>query len=644
MAINPLVPISKTLGVVKTTAGLTQKTLRGISNILSEKNKDRKTISSNIKILKQRRIQDSRRKTIQDAISAPTVVTSYKGPSILAQKSDSTSFTSRIMGFLGFIAAGWTLRNMPTWISIGDQLIKRIGETRGVITEFGTSIQNFIFDIGGIFNAAFLNIKQFDFTDNSGRLRSSLDELSGTIATMGNQLEEALSILTQPFLDVPPLGSRSEKPSAYDEKPEPPTPAGPGGSVGTKEQRAMLDAIAFAEGTRDQPNKGYNTMFTFKQFSGYEDHPRKINRGGGYSSDAAGRYQFLSTTWDRLARKLGLKDFSPENQDKAAIELAREKGITQNILEKEGMSARVSRLLGTQWAAMSGSNLGQGTKSLSSIQKAYQISLGKQTTTLNPPVAKPKPTTPGKIPTSVIDEINVSGPKGGTSTVGRSGGRGEYLSRGGAHKGIDIGTSGQKGYYVSFAQSGKVTYAGWNDGGYGYLVIIRSGNLEFFFAHLAKISVKNGSPYNGETIGEIGNTGRSSGIHLHFEVRIDGGGAINPEPYLKFLSIGRQFTAIDGKPIQPLTPLVGSDSTTVRVDNEELQIDSSSIASFGKLMQSLTTEQRGRKVVVIDDRKPSSPPMIFSSGGDDIVSSGANEFTLVNNFMKNKLLLDLTYL
>jgi murein DD-endopeptidase MepM/ murein hydrolase activator NlpD len=647
MAINPLVPISKTLGVVKTTAGLTQKTLRGISTILSEKDKDRKIISSNIKILKQRRIQDNRRKTIQDAISAPTVVTAYKGPTILTQKSGNTSFTSRIMGFLGFLAAGWALRNLPTWISIGDQIIKRIGETRGVITEFGTSIQNFIFDIGGLFNAAFLNIKQFDFTDSSGRLRSSLDDLSGTIMTMGNQLEEALSILTQPFLDVPPLGSRSEKPSAYDKRPEPPTPSGPGGpggSVGTKEQRAMLDAIAFAEGTRDQPKKGYNTMFTFKQFSGYEDHPRKINRGGGYSSDAAGRYQFLSTTWDRLARKLGLKDFSPENQDKAAIELAKEKGITQNILEKEGMSARVSRLLGTQWAAMSGSNLGQGTKSLSSIQKAYQISLGNQTTTLNPPVAKPQPTTPGKIPTAVIDEINVAGPRGGTSTVGRTGGRGEYLSRGGAHKGIDIGTSGQKGYYVSFAQSGKVTYAGWNDGGYGYLVIIRSGNLEFFFAHLAKILVKNGAPYNGETIGEIGNTGRSRGEHLHFEVRIDGGGAIDPEPYLKFLSIGRQFSTVAGKPPQPLTPLVGSDSTTVRVDNQELQIDSASIATFGKLLENLTTEQRGRKVVVIDDRTPTQPPMILSAGSDAIISSGADEFTLVNNFMKNKLLLDLTYL
>ena len=159
MAINPLVPISKTLGVVKTTAGVTQKTLRGISNILTEKDKDKRIISSNIKILKKRRVQDSRRKVLQDAISAPTVVTAYRGPELLAQRSDNTSFTSRITGFLGYVAAGWALSNLPTWTSIGGQLIKRIGETTGVITQFGISIQNFIFDIGGLFNAAFLNIK-----------------------------------------------------------------------------------------------------------------------------------------------------------------------------------------------------------------------------------------------------------------------------------------------------------------------------------------------------------------------------------------------------------------------------------------------------------------------------------------------------
>ncbi|MEG3839199.1 glycoside hydrolase family 104 protein [Microcoleus sp. herbarium14] len=97
--------------------------------------------------------------------------------------------------------------------------------------------------------------------------------------------------------------------------------------------KAFLDTIAAAEGTA--ASDGYRTQYTGTKFASFSDHPREMRCGRRYGkklcSDAAGRYQFLSTTWDRFAKKFGVSDFSPQNQDLMAIELIREKGALEDI-------------------------------------------------------------------------------------------------------------------------------------------------------------------------------------------------------------------------------------------------------------------------------------------------------------------------
>jgi murein DD-endopeptidase MepM/ murein hydrolase activator NlpD len=100
------------------------------------------------------------------------------------------------------------------------------------------------------------------------------------------------------------------------------------------------------------------------------------------------------------------------------------------------------------------------------------------------------------------------------------------------HPGIDF--KGHRGDEARCTANGKVVSAGWN-GGYGKCVrIAHANNFETLYGHLSRITVKVGQEVTaGQKIGEVGSTGRSTGTHLHYEVRKNGK-AINP---VKFLSL-----------------------------------------------------------------------------------------------------------
>lgn len=98
------------------------------------------------------------------------------------------------------------------------------------------------------------------------------------------------------------------------------------------------------------------------------------------------------------------------------------------------------------------------------------------------------------------------------------------------HKGIDI--AGNIGDPINCPLDGTVTYSGWMDG-YGNVIILNHGNgLETRYGHCSKLNVKkNDKIKKNDIIALIGNTGNSTGPHLHFEVRKNGE-AVNPINYI----------------------------------------------------------------------------------------------------------------
>ncbi len=109
--------------------------------------------------------------------------------------------------------------------------------------------------------------------------------------------------------------------------------------------------------------------------------------------------------------------------------------------------------------------------------------------------------------------------------------RDPFKGTGAMHKGLDF--KGAIGTPIRSAADGKVSFVG-RKGGYGKVVEITHGNgLMTRYAHMSRFSAKLGERVDaGDVIGAIGNTGRSTGPHLHFEVRINNR-AVNPRPFLE---------------------------------------------------------------------------------------------------------------
>ena len=99
------------------------------------------------------------------------------------------------------------------------------------------------------------------------------------------------------------------------------------------------------------------------------------------------------------------------------------------------------------------------------------------------------------------------------------------------HFGIDI--AGSAGDAVYAVDNGVVVYAGWNNWGYGNVVVVNHGNgWQTLYAHLSAYNVGCGqSVYQGNAVGAIGSTGNASGAHLHFEM-MNNGAKVNPWNYL----------------------------------------------------------------------------------------------------------------
>lgn len=189
------------------------------------------------------------------------------------------------------------------------------------------------------------------------------------------------------------------------------------------------------------------------------------------------------------------------------------------------------------------STMYKGKSKVTTKGKVGSAEVEKKVTVLNGNVTKEE-VLETKVITAAVQQVVAVGTKKATTSsyvASSSTGtfswpaRGTITSRygrrwGELHTGLDIAVP--RGTTVKAADSGVVSFAGWN-GGYGYCVIINHKNgYQTLYGHNSKLSVKVGQEVSkGQKIASSGSTGRSTGPHIHFEVRKNGV-TQNPERYL----------------------------------------------------------------------------------------------------------------
>ena len=136
----------------------------------------------------------------------------------------------------------------------------------------------------------------------------------------------------------------------------------------------FLNLIAWSEGTSHLGNRGYNVVVGGSLFTSYSKHPNKlIEVRPGLKSTAAGRYQILKRFADHYIKQLKLPDFSPDSQDKIAIQMIKEQGALKDI-ESGNIESAIVKCRNI-WASLPGNGYGQPQKEMAALISKYK-SLG----------------------------------------------------------------------------------------------------------------------------------------------------------------------------------------------------------------------------------------------------------------------------
>lgn len=628
-----------------------RSSVKNIGQVLFKRTKVKREAFAQTNLFRKRREENERRQTLEDELKAPSVVVRPGGPQQLIQATGVGGFFDRILGFIGYLSAGWIMNNLPTWIAMGKEFIVRLQRAGEIVSGFFNNTIKLFANVGNILGALGQNLMQFDFFDTSNRIKTAMSDLNFTMGNLTGQIEEAFSLLTTPLTEgkysgeqIPEVGTQQTNEGAYAEPP-PYTGGGQGvsGNISDK-QRQALNILSKYESAGSGGYDAVNQIGTRGgrgvlpgSFSG--DFKKMPQHGGRALTDmtiaeimslqasrpgmsnqewirqgrlhAVGRYQFIGMTLPGVVKRSGIPTsakFTPEVQDLLALQYLKEAGIGAWIGPRDKATRQERAVIEAARKEPINYKPPISTGTLQSQQPRQTPVAQGRFSPLTGTSGESMGNKPLSTPTSPF--IAKKGPI--TSGFGYRWGR--------MHSGYDIGVPVGTPVYAYLP--GVVTKVGYDRGGYGHYIEWKDSihNQIHFFGHLKqKPSMREGQSFEaGTLLGLTGNTGRTTAPHLHWEIGPQGS-QVDPGKWLR--SIGSKQL-----PVSPVAPQMAPPT------------QQTNMVPF-----SLTPERRGQDVMVITPQQQQNI-ITPASGGGDMGPSPISDFELLNNFIKNKLLLDLAYL
>ena len=593
----------------------------------NESNRDRKNA-----ILKKRDLFEKRREAVrkrerEDIVEAGKVEGIFRRTGKVIGSS-TKGFLGRVMDYLGTVLVGWMVTSLPLIVEKVEELSGRVQQTTGVLKDwFDNTVSffgGFFSGLGSIYNT--LTIFDVDALKNS--TDKSTEGLFNGVDALIKDFNRTIQAISDFDLSEALGGKKSRDGGSRTQG---------GGTPGTAGKlkpihREALDIIAGPESGGD-----YNAMNNgqagdrpggAKKWLGKNLTDMTIGEVKDFQNNqktlwAAGRYQIIPGTLPTAQKGAGLSDndkFDEANQDLMGIALLKIQGHEAWSRYSSYTPAEISvmeKAKATPYGEVKETRPSSGSTTVGT----FETPSGNITIDPNKRIS---------VDTRVQDTIK-------TDYFG-SMGAGRTRPHGGADYACPTGT------YIACKMPCKVVEARWQKG-YGYYcdIIIPKLSVRLRFAHLSVQLISSGEVSPGVPFAQSGNTGRSTGPHIHMEAtkNLNGtayGGDMSPDPYTDVMIFSKN------PPVQGAKKENGG---LLDIAKDMLGFGGPSLEPMPSrdVAGGITPEKKGQVIPIPiptgGGGQQSSPPPASrgGGGGDSMESSGAS----LNTVMATILLRELEY-